>query len=100
MRALVKLLTIIWGGGLLLQLLLSVSLVNALTIDRAMLAGSILNYALSWRIGPLDDIAVQTEAAKYWTKAGERHLGTDAVSSIWIVDSRGAVELLWLESPL
>jgi hypothetical protein len=62
MRALVKLLTIIWGGGLLLQLLLSVSLVNALTIDQAMLAGSILNYALSWRIGPLDDIAVQTEA--------------------------------------
>jgi hypothetical protein len=44
MRALVKLLTIIWGGGLLLQLLLSVALVYALTIDRAMLAGSILNY--------------------------------------------------------
>ena len=44
MRALVKLLTIIWGRGLLLQLLLSVALVYALTIDRAMLAGSILNY--------------------------------------------------------
>ena len=55
---------------------------------------------LSWRIGPLDDTAVQTEAAKYWTKPGERRLGTDPVSSIWIVDSRGAVELLWLESPI